>query len=74
MNNQEKLFIAKQAASIRDAELNLPAANYSKSPNPDVTCGTCGFRDQNGYCNAYNFDCRQDFVCDSWKPESDSIL
>ena len=70
MNNEEKLFIAKLAASIEGAELNMPAPNYRPAENIEQSCATCGLIDQEGNCNAYNFQCKRDFVCDTWQPKN----
>ena len=57
----------KAAASIPGAEVNIPAPNYRQAENPELnSCATCKHQDQEGSCNAFGFDTRQDWVCDSW--------
>ena len=58
----------KKAASIPEAELNYPAPNYGPSEDPQRMCGNCIHYNQEGTCNAFNFDCTKDFVCDAWQP------
>ena len=57
----------KAAASIPGAEVNIPAPNYRPSENPQQMCGNCVHYSQKGTCNAFNFDCTVDFVCDAWQ-------
>jgi hypothetical protein len=62
--------LLKYAASIEGAELNMPAPNYRPTENIERSCASCSLRDQEGRCNAYNFQCKQEFVCDTWQPQS----
>lgn len=57
----------KKAASIPEAEVNIPAPNYGPSENPQQMCGNCIHYNEQGACNAFNFNCSQDHVCDAWQ-------
>ena len=57
----------KKAASIPEAEVNIPAPNYRPSENPQQMCGNCNHYNQQDKCNAFNFNCSKDFVCDAWQ-------
>jgi hypothetical protein len=61
------LGVDKSAASIPGAAFDLDPPNYTVTDDPLKSCSTCKKRDHTGKCNAFDFRCNQDYVCDAWE-------
>jgi len=67
--NQGKILRSK-LASKRDAP------NYKLADSPERSCGSCSYFQKDasnsevGYCSLYDFNCNENYVCDSWKGDS----
>ena len=61
----------KSSASIEGAAFNLSPPNYQAASDDLQSCYTCGSNDDaTGKCNAFDFNCNPDYVCEAWKEDT----
>lgn len=61
----------KSSASIEGAAFDLDPPNYQAASDELQSCYTCGSNDDaTGKCNAFDFSCNPDYVCDAWKEDT----
>jgi len=57
----------KQVSGLKEA---VQKANYRHADKPNIKCSTCKFfNNQSGFCSAWKFTAKADYVCDTWAPK-----